>query len=75
MFVADTSTLQCYKCADVKLEKSNQTLKKNFNGESDQWCEHPSSDDATETCQTDYVCGYFEGSISFYVPSGLYRCI
>ncbi|KAI0233043.1 hypothetical protein LSAT2_016689 [Lamellibrachia satsuma] len=61
------STLQCYKCANVKLD--NPLLKK-FSGESDQWCEHPSSDDATETCpsRTDYMCGYFEGSISFRVP-------
>ncbi|KAI0233042.1 hypothetical protein LSAT2_016688 [Lamellibrachia satsuma] len=49
------STLQCYKCANVKVD--NPILKKFFSGESDQWCEHPSSDDATETCpsRTDYV--------------------
>ncbi|KAI0221935.1 hypothetical protein LSAT2_026818 [Lamellibrachia satsuma] len=64
----DMSKLQCYKCANVKLD--NPILKKNFSRESDQWCEHPSSDDATETCpsRTDYMCGYFEGNISFHVP-------
>ncbi|KAI0224413.1 hypothetical protein LSAT2_024577 [Lamellibrachia satsuma] len=64
----DMSSLRCYKCSNVKFD--NPLVKKLFSRKSDQWCEHPSSDDATETCpsRTDYMCGYFEGSISFHVP-------
>lgn len=65
-----TYILHCYKCTNVKLKNSNPVLAQLLSGQTDEWCEHPSISDATETCpsSTDYMCGFFEGSVSFSLP-------
>ncbi|KAK2179879.1 hypothetical protein NP493_467g02021 [Ridgeia piscesae] len=69
--VLSNDELQCYKCTNVKLENSNPLLKNLLPGQTQKWCEHPSVSDTTETCPsaTDYMCSFFEGSISFALVS------